>query len=252
MKRGTAFMHWRRPAKRPYVLGHRGARHKLPENTLAAFKGALDEGADGVELDVRLTADREVIVIHDANLERVTGGRDRRAVAALTAAELGKADVGAGEPPPLLRQVFDWALETGARINVEIKHDAPGTRELVDRVAGLVRAQPRLSEQVLLSCFHPGVVMRWSRLAPEVPVAWLVHERSRLFGSAPGFRLIGAAGIHPHRGLISPERLIRWRNAGAFVNVWTVNDAREAARLGRLGVDAVITDTPGAVLRALG
>jgi glycerophosphoryl diester phosphodiesterase len=242
--------HWRRAPARPYVLGHRGARHNLPENTMAAFAGALAEGADGVELDVRLTADREVVVIHDATLERVTAGRDRRAVANLTASELARVDVGAGQAPPLLREVLDWALLTRARVNVEIKHDAKATRDLVDRVAELVRSEPRLSHQLLCSCFHPGVVLRLSKLVPELPVAWLVHARSRILSSAPGLRLIGASGVHPHRELVSAARMIGWRKAGGFVNVWTVNDPVEAARLGQLGVDALITDTPGSVLRA--
>lgn len=243
---------WRRAAAaRPYVLGHRGARHDLPENTLAAFAGALAEGADGVELDVRLSGDRQVVVIHDADLRRVTAGRDRRAVAELSAAELSNVDVGAGQSPPLLSQVFEWALTTGARVNVEIKHDAKRTRELVEGVAALLNARPQLAEQVLLSCFHPGVVLRCSRIAPTVSVAWLVHERSPLLRRAAGFRLLGATGVHPHRGLVSAERMVGWRKAGGFVNVWTVNDVAEATRLGRLGVDALITDTPGAVLRAL-
>jgi glycerophosphoryl diester phosphodiesterase len=237
---------------RPYVLGHRGARHCLPENTMAAFEGALREGADGVELDVRLTADREVVVIHDLRLERVTAGRDRRSVEALTSADLRRVDVGGGQAPPSLRAVFEWALATRARVNVELKHDGSRTRELVEGVAALVRADPRLYDQVLLSCFHPGVVLRLSRLLPEVPVAWLVHARSRLFRHAPGFRLLGAAGVHPHHELVSAERMVRWRKAGALVNVWTVNHVAQARNFAQLGVDALITDTPGRILDCLG
>jgi glycerophosphoryl diester phosphodiesterase len=233
------------------VLGHRGARHCLPENTMAAFQGALDEGADGVELDVRLTADRQVVVIHDSSLERVTGGRDRRKVEALTSAELAAVDVGAGQPPPLLRTVFEWALSTGATVNVELKHDGANTRQLVDRVGALLACDPRLPAQVLLSCFHPGVVLRLSRLAKRVPVGFLIDRRGALMSHTPAFRLLGAAGIHPHHSLVSAERVVRWHKLGAFVNVWTVNDVTLASRCSRLGVDALITDAPARILNAI-
>src|SRR6478752_9574719 len=96
---------WRRNAERPYVLGHRGARHAAPENTLRAFELALAEGADGVELDVRLDADERVIVLHDRTLERVTDGSERRDVETLGAHELDRVSL-RGERVPLLADVL--------------------------------------------------------------------------------------------------------------------------------------------------
>jgi glycerophosphoryl diester phosphodiesterase len=218
---------------------------------MSAFRGALEEGADGVELDVRLTADRQVVVIHDSSLERVTAGRDRRKVETLSSADLSRVDVGAGQPPPPLATVLDWALASGALINVELKHDGGRTRELADGVAQLLGSDPRLSDQILLSCFHPGVVLRLSRLVPRVALGWLVHERSVLFTHTPAFRLLGAGGVHPHHGLVNAERVVRWRKLGAFVNVWTVNDATRASELARLGVDALISDAPARILNAI-
>jgi len=241
----------RAPGTRPYVLGHRGARHRFPENTMAAFQGALDEGADGVELDVRLTADRQVVVIHDSSLERVTTGRDRRKVEALTSADLAAVDVGEGQPPPLLATVFEWALTTGALVNVELKHDGAHTRELADRLVQLLESAPRLSAQVLFSCFHPGVVLRLSRLQKRVPVGFLIDERGALMSHTPAFRLLGAAGVHPHHSLVSAERVVRWHKLGAFVNVWTVNDEALANRCARAGADALITDAPARILNAI-
>src|SRR5688572_10933517 len=100
---------WTPPRDRPLLLGHRGARHAAPENTFAAFDLALQEGAEGIELDVRLNASGEVIVCHDVTLERVTGGRDRRAIHQLTSDECKAVRLDGGERLPRLIEVLDWA-----------------------------------------------------------------------------------------------------------------------------------------------
>ena len=238
--------------ERPLVLGHRGARHAAPENTLAAFDLAIEEGADGVELDVRLAHDDEVVVMHDVSLARVTGGLDERPVDALDSFELAQIDVGGGEHPPTLRQVLDWARSRRTRLNVELKHDGSRTEGLAARVVELVRACAPLEGRVLLSCFHPGLVRKLARLAPDIPVAWLVHRRQRAFREGRGWKALGAAGINPEHALVTPGRMARWRDEGALINVWTVNEPDDALRLASLGVDTLISDTPGRILAALG
>lgn len=247
--RGNRF---RRPAgQRPLVLGHRGARHARPENTLSAFELALEEGADGVELDLRLCADGEPIVFHDRGLERMTRGRDTRRVESVTLDELERVDVGDGQHPPRLCEVLDWAERRGARVNVELKHDGERTRELVDRVIDALRRMRQGAELVLLSCFHPGVVWRLARELPDLPVSWLVHRKQRLFKHAPGWKLLGAAGVNPERVIATERAVKRWRRGGALISVWTVNDPLEAQRLAALGVDALISDVPGRLVSAL-
>jgi glycerophosphoryl diester phosphodiesterase len=233
----------RRTAHEPEVLP--------PENTLAAFDLARQQGADGVELDVRLDRGDVVVVLHDATLERVTRGRDRRAVERLTYAELSAVELGADARIPRLEDVLTWASRSDLRVNIEIKRDVSRLRELVRRVSALVRDTPDAAERVLLSSFHPGVVLACARLIPHVPSAWLVHARQRWLRSAPGFRYLGASGVHPELALASAKRVLRWRAAGALLNVWTVNDIDEARRLAALGVDGIVTDTPGKVLAAL-
>jgi len=241
----------RRGTARPLVLGHRGARLDAPENTLRAFQLAVTQGADGVELDVRLAADSEPVVIHDLNLERITQGADRRNIEQVESQELERIDVGAGEHVPRLSEVLDWATSSGAKLNVEIKHDGRRTRELVRRVTEVIAKVPQARELVLLSCFHPGVVKRLHRLLPDLPVGWLVHARQRAMRSAPGWRMLGAVAVHPELSLATPVALGRWRRAGALLLVWTVNDPDQARRLASLGVDGLISDSPGVVLRAL-
>lgn len=240
---------WRRPAgKRPFVFGHRGARHAAPENTLRAFEKAVSEGADGVELDVRLDGSGSVIVLHDVTLERVTGKRDRRRAEALTTSELSHIDVGEGERVPTLAAVLSFARPLDLRINIELKHDVSSRPALIQRVAELVREFPDAPERLILSCFHPFVVHGLVQALPHVPVAWLVHAKQRVLRFAPGWKRLGAVGVHPEHLLVTPARLARLHHAGAIVNVWTVNDLERARFLAELGVDAIISDTPGAVL----
>ena len=250
--RRTIALGWRREPERPWVLGHRGARHGAPENTLAAFDLALDEGADGVEIDVRLDRSERVVVLHDRTLERVTAGRDTRSVEALDAAGLAGVDVGGGERVPELERVLDWAVLRNARVNIELKRDVSRPGALVRHVAKIVRRRPEAPHSVVLSSFNPWMVAALSRLLPEIAVAWLVHEDQWALGRAPGHGLLGAAAIHPQASMVTAARIAPWQAAGLAVNVWTVNDVERAQELAALGVDGIITDTPATVLAALG
>jgi glycerophosphoryl diester phosphodiesterase len=250
--RASALAALRRPeGARPFVLGHRGARHAAPENTLRAFELALGEGAEGVELDVRLDRSLRAVVLHDRGLERVTAGLDRRLIHELSAAEVDAAHAGGGEPIPALVDVLAWAAEQDARVNVELKADVPSLRELVGAVvrdAAKVRAAP---ERVFFSSFHPWLVRALAAALPQHCTGWLVHEKQRAFRSAPLFWALDASAIHPERTLVTALRMALWRRAGALVHTWTVNDPAEAVRLSELGVDAIISDNPGAILVAL-
>lgn len=227
------------------MLGHRGARHAAPENTLAAFNLAAREGADGVELDVRLDRDGRVIVIHDRTLSRITAGRDDRDVETLGARELDASDV------PALADVLAWVDEHDMRVNIELKHDVSDRDALVRGVTWLLARRRSAPEHVILSCFHPGIVRQLAAALPAIPVGWLVHKGQRFARHARGWRLLGAAAVHPEHVLATPALVQRLQRGGALVNVWTVNDAAEARRLSALGVDAIISDKPGEIRAAL-
>jgi glycerophosphoryl diester phosphodiesterase len=251
-ERSTRLSPWlRRPGERPFVLGHRGARHAAPENTMMAFDLALSEGADGIELDVRLDGDDRVIVLHDRTLERVSEGRESRTAETLTAAELAKVDVGRGERTPLLADVITWARERTARVNVELKRDVAKPWALIEGVVRAARAAGNSEELLLFSSFHPAFVATLAVLLPNHARAWLVHEKQRVLGRAPGYRLLGADGVHPQHSLITQRTLARWKRQPALVNAWTVNAGDEARRLAALGVDGIVSDNPGTILQAL-
>ncbi len=231
------------------MLGHRGARHAAPENTLAAFELARQEGADGVELDVRLDGNGEVIVLHDPTLARVTQGAETRHAEDISSREFANLNVGSGERVPHLAQVLDWAYQSGQRMNIELKSDVRRRALLLDRVAR-VMARAQLPE-LIFSSFHPYFVWWLGKRLPTLPRAWLVHDKQRVLKYAPGLALLGANALHPQHTLVTAERMARLKARGLLVNVWTVNDSARARALGQLGVDAIISDNPGKILTEL-
>jgi glycerophosphoryl diester phosphodiesterase len=231
------------------VLGHRGARHAAPENTLAAFELARNEGADGIELDVRLDGGGQVIVLHDPLLTRVTSNAETRHAEDIPSAELSRLNVGAGERVPLLSEVLAWAHQYGQRVNVELKSDVRNRTLLLSQVAQVVRSSPL--PPLLFSSFHPYFVWWLARHLPDLPRAWLVHEKQQVFKYAPGFAALGANAVHPQHTLVTAQRVQRTHAEHALLNVWTVNDAARAQTLASFGVDAIITDEPGKILNAL-
>jgi glycerophosphoryl diester phosphodiesterase len=242
---------WRRHPGRPFVLGHRGARRRAPENTMAAFQLALEEGADGVELDVRLDGEGDVVVIHDVDLARVTSHRDVRRIADLGRFDLARVDLGGGERVPRLADVLAWAREHDARVNIELKRDTVRPPLLAWEVSRLVRAEREARDRFILSSFDPRLVALSARLLPEIPVGWLVESPRRVPGRSLAERLVGASALHPQTTLVARPTIAAWQAEGLPVNVWTVNDPDDARRLDALGVDTLISDEPGKILEAL-
>jgi glycerophosphoryl diester phosphodiesterase len=239
---------WTSAHARPLLLGHRGARHAAPENTFAAFDLALDEGAEGVEFDVRLNASGDVIVCHDVTLERVTEGRDRRAIHDLSSSDCDAVRLAGGERLPRLLDVMDWAERRHACLNIELKADGKQRRALVSAVSRLTHGRPNNGEW-LISCFNALVVLAHRMLAPDVPTAWLIG--SRWLTRWPVLPSLGSVAVHPHESLVTAASMSRWKAEGQRVHVWTVNNPSRARELAALGVDCLISDNPGALRRAL-
>lgn len=231
------------------MLGHRGARHAAPENTLEAFQLAQREGADGIELDIRLDGSGEVIVLHDPTLTRVTSNAETRHAEDIQRADLARLDVGRGARVPLLTEVLDWAHAAGQRVNVELKSDVRDRGLFLQQLARVIERAPLPS--LIFSSFHPYFVWWCARRFPELPRAWLVHDKQRVLKYAPGLRQLRANALHPQHTLLDAARATRLKKAGFLVNVWTVNDPERARTLAALGVDALISDVPGQILSAL-
>lgn len=216
------------------ILGHRGAPFEAPENTLASFRLARAQGADGVELDVQPSADGVPVVLHDATLERTTDGSG--AVAALPWAAIARLDAGGGERVPRLEQVAAWAAASGAWLNVELK--APG----VEAAVLAILREAGLLERTVISSFAPALVAEVGRLEPGAR-RFLLTERWDT-GVHAAARRCGAGGICLEDAAATPAALAALRAAGLPVVVWTVDEPARLAALLRAGVAAVITNRP--------
>jgi glycerophosphoryl diester phosphodiesterase len=238
---------------RPVVFAHRGASSYAPENTLAAFRLAVELGADAIELDAKLSADGQVMVIHDQSVDRTTNGSGN--VNQLRGEYLGQLDAGStfdhkytGEPVPTLDQVFS---EVGGKIfiNVELTNYASGRDNLVPQVAELVEKH-RLQDSVMFSSFNPVNLRKIHRLLPDCPVAILALAGNAGFLSRSIIgRWFSPQIVHPYLDDTTADFVRRQHRLGRRVHVWTVNMAEDMRRLFKMGVDGIFTDDPVLAMR---
>jgi glycerophosphoryl diester phosphodiesterase len=251
-----------RPAgasRAPLCIAHRGASASAPENTLAAFERAFDDGADWIECDVRLTADGAPIVLHDATLERTTDGRGP--AARRTLAEVRRLDAGAWfgrrfarQPVPTLTEVLECARHRGG-VNVELKCDpaAGPVREAHRRLARAVAAAiaaARFPGPIVVSSFSRPALRAARAAMPRVCLGYLVSRSAR--GTRALHRAIGLWSLHPHVRLATPARFAAARRLGLRLLAWGVDDPGDARRLAALGADGLMADDPAALGRVLG
>ena len=227
------------------AIAHRGASGRAPENTHASFAAALELGAEAIELDCQLSADGELVVIHDETLERTTDGRGP--VGDRTWAELARLDAGAwfdaayaGERIPRLADVVAQVRDR-ALLNVEIKSERDVgaiERKLVDLVA-----REDAAEWVVFSSFHWDALRNVRAAAPWARLGVLCDEDPRRGGVALG-RALRAEAVIPGRRWVDARVVEEAHAHGLDVWVWTVNEPGEMRRLLALGVDAIFSDWP--------
>jgi len=225
------------------ILGHRGwPAPAHPENTLAAFGAALAAGADGVELDVRLSRDGTAVCAHDADLQRSAGMAGR--VADLTCDELQAVPLlGGGTVPRLVDAV---ALTAGrGRLVLDLKPE-PRVAELVDAALGALAAGGCSPADVVLSSFDPGLLDAFAVTAPGLSRALLLDVGDDVRAGVEHARVRGHRAVHvPERAVLSDSSAVRSAVvAGLDVRVWTVNRVVDARLCEVLGVCGVITDVP--------
>jgi glycerophosphoryl diester phosphodiesterase len=251
----------RRAGDRLTVFAHRGGAALAPENTAAAFAQAAALGVDGCELDVRLSRDGEVVVIHDATLERTTDASGP--VNALTAAELARVDAGfhfgteaghpwrgRGEGVPRLADIL--RAHADLPFIVELKGDDPA----VALAATAVVRDCRALDRVCFGGFSDATVAAARRSAPSATTSGATEEiRNALYRSyfwmSPGavaYQAFQVPETSNGTRIVSPKFVRCARRAGLLVHVWTVNTPEDVARLKAWGVDGVITDRPDIAL----
>lgn len=233
--------------ERPLVLGHRGASHDAPQNTLAAFRKAAAIGADGVELDVHLSRDGVPVVIHDARVDATTDGSGY--VSAQSLAELKTLDAGysfdpryAGERIPTLEDVLREVGET-LLVNIELK---------VGRLDGLVSAvvnvvqRVKMQSRVWFSSFRPYLLYQARDLAPDIPCGLLYAPPT--VGALLLAPITPYEARHPYHAMIRERAVRQAHRRGLRVFAWTVDDVDAARKLAGWGVDGIITNDPAKIL----
>lgn len=237
----------------PVIFGHRGASAHAPENTLAAFELALEQGADAIELDVTLTADGHVVVIHDATVDRTTGAHGK--VREMKLADLRTLDAGSfmssrfsGEKIPLLAEVFE-AVGKRTFINVELKDSDAAKSQLVESVCMLIK-KFNMQTRVLFSSFYPQNLAAARNLLPEVSRGLLATDDWRgVWVRSFIFAFGDYAALHPFVKDVTPQQVQRVHRLKRRLHVWTVNAEADMRRLFGWGVDGIFTDDPQLAVR---
>jgi glycerophosphoryl diester phosphodiesterase len=262
----------------PRIIAHRGASTEAPEHTYAAYVAALAAGADGLECDVRLTADGHLVCVHDRSVDRVSNGSGR--VSSLELARLEELDFGSWHTPTdepesaaradeepdrdanrvlTLRRLLDLVAAQNRRVElaIEVKHPSRYAGQVERSLVSVLDEYgwaPRHAEDespVRIMGFSSSAVRRANRLAPGVRTVFLMEPfvyRARGGALPAGVRIAGPS-IEILR--TRPESVRRWHEAGCEVHVWTVDEPSDFELCLSLGVDAVITNRPRAMRTAL-
>ena len=242
----------------PLVIAHRGDSAHRPENTLAAFAGALELGVGAVELDIQLTRDGHVVVIHDVDLERTTSGRGD--VRQLTLAEVRAVSAGypdrfggtwAGERVPTLAEALALLRER-ARAMIEIKAESVTQDETGGVEARAVEEIRRagMLDTVALISFDQRAILRLRQLAPEI-------SRGRIFGRTTADELLADARasasevVLPHKSQLNDALVARVHAAGIKLATWVVDEPEELRELARFDLYGVGSNRPGVLLEAI-
>ena len=241
---------------RPIIFAHRGDFAHAPENTLPSFEQALQKGADGVELDVKLTSDGQVIVIHDSAVDRTTNGKGR--VASLPLEDIRKLDAGnwfnekfAGTKVPLLEEVFE-VVSKDKLINIELTNYSSPRDGLAIKVCALIQRHNN-HRQIIFSSFFSSNLKIAAQTLPEIPRGLLAMPGLvGLWARSFGFMFGNYQALHPHISNTSKQQMQRAHRVKRRIHVWTVNSPEEINQLKEWGADGIITDDPQMAARALG
>ncbi|WP_249661321.1 glycerophosphodiester phosphodiesterase [Lysinibacillus fusiformis] len=235
------------------IFAHRGVSASYPENTIAAFQAASKLPIAGIELDVHLTADKEVVVIHDETINRTSNGSGY--VKDFTLQQLRTCDFGSwysldysGEVIPTLGEVLELFAGTNHRINIELKTDVFAYEGIEALVLKEVAAQ-QMTERVIISSFNHESLQTVAQIAPYIENAALFAEV--LVDFTTYVALIPAKGLHVSLPTAYRKSVKLALAEGATVRVYTVNEERDARYLQQLGIQAIFTDDPEKILKAL-
>lgn len=227
-----------------FYIAHRGASYDAPENTVAAAKLAWEHGADAVEIDVYLAADNRIVVIHDKDTKRITGGKNM-VVKNTPSMVLRDLDAGSwkdagfkGEKIPFIEEVIATVPE-GKTLVVEVKCGS----EIIPHMERILNKHPK-KEQILFISFGWETIVDLKKAFPENEAYWLSGSKSDVKKRMDQILPAGLDGINLNYSIIDKELTDEAAAKGFPVLAWTVNDPAEAKRLNSLGVTHITTDRP--------
>ena len=232
------------------IFAHRGSKGTHPENTLASFKEAVRVGSDGIELDVHLTKDGHLVVIHDETVDRTTNGTGE--IRNLTLAEIKAMDAGswfhnkyAGEKIPTLEEVLLLLTELGfnGQLNIELKTDVIQYKGLVEKCLALQSAKDWLFA-IVYSSFNPYTLVELKEANPSQEIGLLFESKE---WADKGDAMLEKESYHPDLKLL--DWAIEWNRNQLPLRVWTVNEDTDINRCFELQIEAIFTDYPEKALQ---
>lgn len=222
------------------VIGHRGAPAYEPENTIRSFLKAVELKADSIEMDIHLSKDKELVIMHDDSVNRTTNGKGK--ISDLTLAEIKKLDAGKGERVPTLEEAFE-AIPKTMRIHIEIKDD-----KAVEKVMELVRRESAEGRVVISSVVH-SVIINAKRINPRIKTALIFEYFPTDSDVAVSLaESINADAIHPLYRYLTKDVIDTAHSRGLKVRVWTCNDEEIVRDMVKMGVDGIYTNKPDLVV----
>lgn len=234
--------------ERPWVIAHRGSSFKEPENTLRAFERALNEGADGLELDVWRCASGEIVVTHNRDLSLIT--RQPGDVEKKTLTELRQLDFGQGEKIPTLEEVLEFTPRFKI-LNIELKGKSLWSNGVESLIYELLRKHDLL-DRTILSSFNPMTLYRLKRISPKIRLGLIFYGKSTLpLRRAWGAFFLNLTSFHPAMDCLNSGLILRARRKNQKVIAWTINNIHDLETCMSLGVHGMITDDPHWMINAL-
>lgn len=223
---------------------HRGFSGAYPENTMLAFRKAVEAGCDGIELDVHLSKDGELVIMHDERLNRTTDGNgfikdyDYKEIRGLNAAHLYN---GRYQHVPNLREYFEWVKGQSIISIIELKTNRLEYEGIEEKVNTLI-VEYGLQDWIIICSFNPYSMERMKKINPTLKGALLVDRWSDDIGGYA--KVLGMEYLHPYYRLMTLSRVDEIKSYGLGVNVWTVNEEKEMLEMIKIGVDGIITNYP--------
>jgi glycerophosphoryl diester phosphodiesterase len=233
------------------IVAHRGFTAAAPENSLAAFKAAMELGVDGIELDVRTCKSGEVVVFHDPILARMTNGRGfvkNKTLAELKRLRITSANSELDERIPTLAELIEQ-VRGKVFLNVEIKTNGLPKNHIEEKVVAILR-QYGIEYQTIISSFNPIVLRRIHKIDDQIITGYLIDKNFSFRNSEiPLAKLAGARVLHLEKNLVKEKLINRVRDLGIYSLVWTVNDPEMMKQFKAMGVHGIITDRPDLLQR---